>query len=118
LSEELHQFAVKYNFSYKRPQYFKNCIVIRWKTSSKPYKLTRLVYNRIEEYVRLAHDLTDKHNLWDANDSFCDEELRLFRIGIYVGNGTIKYWAIPDDFKETQDYVLSKLPKWAKVVKK
>lgn len=111
--EARHEFAVKHGFAYKRAQNFKNCIVIRWKTSRIKYEIN---YPRIEEYVKISHDLSDKYKLWHKDDLLLDAELRLFKGGIYVFHEWDHHtWAIPNEYKEMQDYVLSKLPKWAKV---
>jgi len=113
LENERWAFAQKHGFAYTRAQNFKNCIVIRWKTSRTKYKI---IYPRIEEYTKIAHDLSDKYKLWNDEDPFLDSSLRLLGAGIYCfnewGHNT---WAIPNEYKEMQEYVLSKLPKWAKV---
>jgi len=119
LSEAQHQFIIKYDFIYTRPQNYKNCLVIRWKTVRKPWPMTPLHHKRVKEYVAISHSLSDKYKLWDEKDMLLEEELRLFRIGIYVCfQHLYKLWAIPNEFKEVQDLVLSKLPKWAKAVRK
>lgn len=112
LADERHQFALKHNFLGKRSQNFKNCIVIRWKTSRKNHEIN---YSRLDEFVRISHELSDKYDLW-GEDQLLESELRLVRAGIYVFSAwDYQAWAIPNENKEIQDYVLSKLPKWAKV---
>lgn len=114
-----HQFALKYELAYKRAQDYRNCLVIRWKTVRKPWPMTPLHHKRVEEYVAISHALSDKYKLWDEKDILLEEELRFYKVGIYViYQSNYKLWAIPNEFKEVQDYVLIKLPKWAKVVRK
>lgn len=124
-TEELYQFRLKHGLIYKRPQHYKNCIVIRWKTVRNPFKkgsdceMTPLHYKRIEEYVKISHEVADHYDLWDKKDMFLEEELRLYKVGIDVHcQSYYKLWAIPNEFKEIQDFVLNKVPKWAKVTKK
>ena len=107
LEEERWNFAVKHGFAYKRPQDFKNCIVIRWKWVFKH----KINYPLLEEYTKISHDLSDKYNLWDEKNILLETELRLIKAGIYCFtefSNTV--WAIPNEFKEVQDYVLSKIP--------
>ncbi len=113
LTELRLAFAAKHGFSFKRSQDFKNCVVIRWKSGKG------INHPRIDEYVQVCHDLCDKYDLWDKDDPFLDTELKLFRIGILVITEWDHHaWAVPDEYKEVQDYVLTKLPQWAKVVRK
>lgn len=113
LENKRHEFAKKHGFAYTRAQNFKNCIVIRWKTSRVKYEIN---HPRIEEYVKIANELSDKYGLWNDVDLLLEISLRLLGAGIYCfnewGHNT---WAIPNEYKEIQEYVLSKLPKWAKV---
>ena len=107
------EFAAKHCFAYKRAQNFKNCIVIRWKTSTKKHVIS---HSRIDEYVEISGQLSDKYNLWVEDNPLLEIELRLLKANIYVfTTWDYKAWAIPNEYKEVQDYVLSKLPKWAKV---
>lgn len=111
-----HNFAIKYNFAYKRTRDYKNCVVIRWKASRKKYEIN---YKRIKEYVTLCEEISDKYKLWEEQDLFIESELRLAKIGIYVlYEWDYKTWAIPNENKEIQEYVLGKIPSWAKVVHK
>jgi hypothetical protein len=113
LMDEKHAFAVKHGFAYKRSQNYKDCVVIRWKASQVKYKIN---HPRIEEYVSVCHAVSDKYNLWDEDDPFLDSDLRLMQAGIYcITEWEHPTWAIPNEFKEVQDFVLSSLPKWAKV---
>jgi hypothetical protein len=100
------EFSDKHGFAYKRPQNFKNCIVIRWKTSN---------HSKIEEYTELSNNLSEKYNLWETDSPFLEIQLRLIKIGIYVLYESYFIWAIPNEFKDIQEEVLNKLPKWAKV---
>lgn len=124
-TKELHEFRIKHGLIYKRPQHYKNCLVIRWKTVRNPFKkgsnceMTPLHHKRIEEYVQISHAIADKYELWDEKDIFLEEELRLYKIGIDIHHQCYyKLWAIPDEFKEIQELVLKNLPKWAIAVKK
>jgi len=111
LSNIKHEFSKKHGFAYKRPQDFRNCIVIRWKTSNK----SKINYDHIDDYVRLCHHLCDKHNLEEL-PLFIDNDLKLIKIGIYCFcSWDCQTWAIPNEYKELQDYILSKVPKWAKI---
>lgn len=113
LENERWEFAKKHGFAHTRAQNFKNCIVIRWITSRVKYKI---VYPKIEEYTKIAHELSDHYNLWNDEDPFLESSLRLLGAGIYVfTHGDHQTWAIPNEYKEVQEYVLSKLPEWAKV---
>ncbi len=107
------EFATKHGFAYKRAQNFKNCIVIRWKCSTKKDVVN---HDRIEEYVELSRKISDKYDLWVKDNPLLEIELRLLKANIYVFT-TWDYnaWAIPNEYKGVQDYVLSKLPKWVKV---
>lgn len=119
MEERIHQFAVKYGFAYKRPQYFKKCVVIRWKTSPKKNVLYGINYPQIEEYTKFSHGLCDKYGLWDMEDILQGIDFMLIKAGIYVFHQwNYKMWAIPDENKEVQEYVLNNLPKWAKVTRK
>jgi hypothetical protein len=81
--------------------------------------MTPLHHKRIGEYVEISHSICEKYNLWDENDMFLEEELRLYKIGIDIHYQCYyKLWAIPDEFKDIQKLVLRKLPKWAKATKK
>jgi hypothetical protein len=113
--KELHEFALKHNLAYKRPQDFKDCIVIRWRWSRIKYKIN---YPRLEEYVALCHHLSDKYNLRHEEDPLLDNHLKLYKIGIYCFDSFCKCWAIPNEYKEVQDYVISKLPKWVQISRK
>lgn len=115
-SENRMAFAAKFDFSFKRPQYFKNCITIRWKATKKKYEID---HDRLREYTKICEDLSDKYGLWEEDDPFMDTESRLLKAGIYLTSSSdFHLWTIPNEYKEVQDYVLSKLPEWAKVTKK
>jgi len=123
--EELYQFRIKHGLIYKRPEHYRNCLVIRWKTTRNPFKkgsdceMTPLHHKRIGEYVKISHSIADKYDLWDKNDILLEEELRLYKVGIDIHTQCYhKLWAIPDEFKDIQKLVLRKLPKWAKATKK
>ena len=110
LESQRHNFAIKHGFAWKRAQNFKNCIVIRWKTATK----TGVNYKKINEYVDLCHHLSDKYNLWVEEHPLLDSQLRLIKVGIYCFYAwDYQAWAIPNECKELQEYILSKLPKWA-----
>ena len=111
-----HDFALKHGFAYKRTQNYKNCVVIRWKDSRKKYKIN---YKRIEEYVAICNEISDKYKLWEEQDPFLEPQLRLVKIGIYaLYDWDYQTWAIPNENKEIQEYILGKIPSWAKVVYK
>lgn len=113
LEDDRHKFAIKYGFAYKRAQDFKNCIVIRWKTSPKKYKIS---HSRIDEYVKIANEISQKYDLYIEEYPLLSFDLLLLNAGIYVfSTFDYKAWAIPNENKEVQEYVLSKLPKWAKL---
>jgi len=116
LEEERHQFSIKHGFAYKRPQYFKNCLVIGWKHRKRKDK-NFIDYDRIKEYAALCHEMSEKYKLYDEKDPLLDCDLRLLKIGIYSSYSFFKTWAIPNEFQEIQEYILQKLPEWA-VVKK
>ena len=110
------ELAIKHGFAHKRTQNYKNCVVIRWKTSRNKYEIN---YERIEEYVRLCKEISNKYNLWEEKDPFLEFELLLAKIGIYVlYEWDYNTWAIPNENKDIQDFVLSKIPSWGKVVRK
>lgn len=116
LEEERHQFSIKYGFAYKRPQDFKNCIVIGWKHRKRKDK-SFIDYDRIKEYAALCHEISEKYKLYDEKHPLLDCDLRLLKIGIYSFHSFFKTWAIPNEFQEIQEHILQKLPEWA-VVKK
>lgn len=107
------EFSDKHGFAFKRAQNYKNCIVIRWKASRVKYEIN---YPRIEEFTKISHELANEHDLWIKEYPLIESQLLLCQIGIYSFHewGHIT-WAIPNEFKEIQDCVLSRLPKWAKV---
>jgi hypothetical protein len=91
------------------------CIVIKWRTAKK-YKPN---YARIDEYVAVCHDLSEKYKLNDEKDILLESALKLIKINIYVGyQFSYQYWVIPNEFKDIQDDVLSRLPDWAEVQRK
>jgi hypothetical protein len=112
LEEERFQFGNKHGFVYKRPQNYKNCIVIRWKITRKKYEIN---HTRLNEYGRITDELSKKFDLYMEEFPLLGVELRLLKIGIYVSWSSYPMWAIPNEFKEIQDYVLSNLPKWVQV---
>ena len=112
LEDKRHKFAVKHGFAWKRAQNFKNCIVIRWKTINNG----KIDYQKIDEYVDLCHHLSDKYNLWIEKYPLLESQLRFINVGIYCFyEWSHQTWAIPNESKELQEYILSKLPKWARV---
>lgn len=110
------ELSFKYGFSFKRTRNYKNCVVIRWKSSRTK---CRVNCKRIDEYIKICKEISDTFSLWEEQDPFLESELRLAKIGIYV---LYEYsyitWAIPNEKKDIQDFVLSKVPKWAKVTYK
>jgi hypothetical protein len=115
LEQRRFQFSKEYGFAYKRPQNYKDCIVVRWKPRKRKDK-NFIDYDRIEEYVAICHEISQKYNLYDEKDLLLESSLRLIKIGIYVSPSYhLNTWAIPNEFKEIQEYVLSKLPSWATV---
>jgi hypothetical protein len=112
-----HQIAVDHGFAYKRAQHFKNCVVIRFKHRKRKNK-DFIDHERIEEYVGIAHAISDHYQLWDEKHMFLEAELRLAKIGIYVKLSWCNIWAIPNSLPELQEYVLGLLPEWAEVTKK
>ena len=111
-----HQLAIDYGFAYKRPQNFKNCIVIRWKLRKRKSE-DFIDYERIEECTCVKHMVCDHYDLWDSKHMLLDYDLMLAKVSIYCRREE-HIWAIPNDKKKVQDYVLSKLPSWAKVTVK
>lgn len=112
LETERHQFGIKHGFVFKRPQNFKDCIVIRWKFCRK----YEIIYPRLDVYGKILHHLSEKYDLYVEEDPLRSADLRFLKIGIYVFPYlNYQAWAIPNDNKEIQDYVLSQLPKWAEV---
>ncbi len=118
IEENRHQYAIKHGFAWKRPQDFKNCIVIYWRYREKKNKPGFIDYERIDEYVAVAHAIRDKYNLFDERHPLQDAQSYLSKIGIHSGIYTHTVWAIPNEHKELQDYVLSILPPWADAVRK
>ena len=49
--QERHEFAVKHGFSCKRAQHYKDCIVIRWRTSLPKHKEPSTAIPRIRRDV-------------------------------------------------------------------
>ena len=117
LENDRYQFSVKHGFSGKRPQHFKDCIVIRWKHRKRKNK-DFIDYERIEEYVALCHEISQKYNLYNEKHPLLESSLRLLGVGIYVFSEWNKVWAIPNEFKRIQEFILPKLPVWAMVTKK
>ena len=116
LENDKHQFAIKHGFAYKRAQNFKNCIVIRWKTRTKFGVLNESFYKKAEEYADFCRHLSDKFDLWIEKFPLFENDLRLLKIGVYCFyTWDYQAWAIPNEFKEIQDYILERVPKWAKV---
>lgn len=115
LVDDKHNFAIRYGFAYKRSQDFKDCIVIRWKPLGSKQKIN---YARIEEYVDFCHTLIKKYNLLDENNLFLDLDLKLMKTNTYcITEWNHHTWAIPNEFKTIQKFVLTNLPKSAKVSK-
>lgn len=105
----------KYDFSYKRPQNYKNCLVIRWKK-----KLSSPVTSAdFTEEAEVKHTIYAKYGVDESDlDWFMDSEFKLAKVGIYVYRSNFPIWAIPNDNKELQDFVLTLLPKWVKLTYK
>lgn len=119
LENDRQAFAVKHSFWLKRAQDFKHCVVIRWKHRKKKNDKDFIDYERIDQWVDITHNLCDKYELWDERHPFLDTDLMLSKIGIYCFySWDCKTWAIPNDNKEIQEYVLSQLPAWVKVTTK
>jgi len=117
LEAERHQFGIKHGFVGKRSQYFKDCLVIRWKHRTRKDK-NFIDYDRINEWAELCNEISEKYNLYDDKNPLLESELKLLKVGIYVFRSFSLTWAIPNEFKEIQEYVLSKVPAWAIVSKK
>lgn len=123
LEDQQHQFCIKHGFAWKRPQNFKNCVVIRWKHRKRKKDLVKQVntfidYERIESYVAFCHKLEKRYKLTDERDLFLDSELKLFKAGIYCFcDGYSKVWAIPNSNRKIK-YILKNLPSWAVVARK
>lgn len=113
-----HQFSIKHGFAYKRPQNFKDCIVIRWKHRRRKDK-DFIDYERIKECADLCHEISEKYDLYDENHVFLEFDLRAIKVGVYAFFGwSYKIWAIPNEFKEIQEFIIPKLPAWAIVTRK
>jgi hypothetical protein len=110
LHMERLEFGKKYGFLHKRPEHYRNCLVIRWKHSTK-----KIEYSKIDDYVEVCCKVCDHYNLW-VKDPFLDTELKVLRIGIYA---TIHWdyhvWAIPNDYPQVQEFVLKYIPQWVKL---
>lgn len=118
LESDRYEFGIKHEFARKRPQDYKNCVVIRWKHRKRKNK-DFIDYERIEEYVVLCHEITDKYQLRDEENSWLEFSLRAFKAGIYVStHWDFHVWAIPNEFQEIQEFVLSKIPAWAVVTRR
>jgi len=110
-----HEFGIKHGFCYKRAQHYKDCIVIHWKHRKKRSDKSFIDYERISDYVAVAHAVCDKYELRDDRHPLLDPDLMLAKIGIYCFISWHRTWAIPNVNKDVQDFVLSKLPDWAEV---
>lgn len=113
LEDLRHQLALDCGFAYKRPQYYKNCVVIRFSWRKRKDK-SFIDYERIEECTTLKHMICDHYDLHDMNHLLLDYDLSLAKVGIYCRREE-HVWAISNDKEKVQKYVLSKLPAWAKV---
>jgi hypothetical protein len=118
LEEFTHNFAVKHGFAYRRAQDYKKCLVIRWKHRTRKDK-NFIDHERIEEYVKVSHAVRDKYGLWDEKHPLLDSQSVLAKAGIYcITSWHNRLRAIPDEYKEVQDFVLSLLPSWVTVTRK
>jgi hypothetical protein len=111
---ESFEFSKKHGFAWVRPQDFKNCITIHWKYRRKRNK-TFIDYDRITEQVDIMHRIFDKY-IPNWTEEWLDSEYRLSTIGIHsFTHYCHKVWAIPNEYKDIQDHVISVLPEWAEV---
>ncbi len=114
LVEIRHAFAVKHGFIYKSPQYHKNCIVIRWKINGS--------FKKANEYFDVCNKVFVNYKLINASgkeDWLIETSLRLVMANIYDSVfWDYHHWSIPNEFKEVQEYVMTLLPKWAKMTRK
>lgn len=116
LEETRHEFAIKHGFAYTRPHNFRHCLIIKWGWIDKNHKIN---YPKLEEYVQISHTLSDDYDLWDKKHPLLDSELKMIKAGLYsFQSGNHRYWAIPNENKDLQKYILNKLPKWAIVIEK
>jgi hypothetical protein len=111
LEQKRFEFAEKHGFRFKRPQDFKNCVTIHWKHR----KRKGIDYERIVEHAKIAREICKKYQLLDDKNPFLETALMLVKIGVYCSYSYHDVWAIPNSNKEIQEFVLSKLPKWAEV---
>jgi hypothetical protein len=111
-AERRHAFAIEHGFAYKRPQDFRNCIVIRWKFCDKKYQVN---YDKLAEYSEVYRLLGETYGLFEADDPFLDSEYVVLKAGVFSCEHYCRVWAIPNQFKSTQEFVLARIPKWAKV---
>ena len=109
------EFANKYGFAYKRVQDYKNCLVIRWPHRKKKKDKNYIDHDRIQVMVNVAHALRDKYGAWDEKHMLLSSDDVFHTIGVYSHHSFTKVWAIPNEFKEVQEFVLSRLPDWAVV---
>lgn len=118
LQDARHQFAIKHGFAWKRPQHFKDCVVIHWRNRRRKDK-NFIDYERINQYVDVAHDVCNKFNLNDPKDILQEISLKVLKGGIYCFSSWMHtVWAIPNSNAEVKAYVLEHLPAWADVKEK
>lgn len=111
---EKFEFSKKHGFINARPQDFKNCITIHWKQRKRKDK-SFIDHERITEYVDVMHKVFDKY-IPNWSEDWLDSEYRLSTIGIdSFTHWMHKVWAIPNEHKEIQDFVVFMLPEWAEV---
>jgi len=111
---EMFEFSKKHGFAWARPQDFKNCITIHWKQRKRKDKKF-IDHKRIIEQVDIMHRIFDKY-ITNWTEEWLDSEYRLSTIGIYSFTHCMhKVWAIPNEYKDVQDHVISMLPEWAEV---
>ncbi len=122
--EDRAKFMDKHGFSFTKPRNFKNCLVVRFPHRDIPYAgdpSLKFDYERASEIGHLWNSVirTFSKRRDFLNNISLGEELGLPRLGIYttrVGIKTyIKLWAIPNEYKKVQDFVLENMPSWAKV---
>lgn len=117
LEQDRFEFVLKYGFR-NRTQNFNDCIVVRWKHRKRKDK-DFIDYERIEEYASLCHEISEKYNLNDERNPLLEFRLKALKVGIYVFfEWNHQTWAIPNEFKEIQEFIIPKLPSWAFLTKK
>lgn len=118
LEEARFEFAKEHGFAFKRPEHFKDCVVIRF-----PHRRRTdpdfVDHQRINEYVDFMHSVEEHFKLHDEKHPLLDSDLMLIKAGIYsFYSWRKKVWAIPNSNAEVKAFVLANLPKWATVTEK